>query len=84
MDVVIQSINSGDTVSWSIFDVCLEAQHLLEECMAGQGFVRLFKMGLNYNLITLTVNSLGLFQENLTLTTDAYLSYNHLVLKSEI
>lgn len=81
MDVVIRSINSGYTFSWSIFNVSLEAQHLLQECMAGQRFVRLFKMGLNYNLITLTVNSLGLFQENLTLKTDVYLSYNHLVLK---
>lgn len=41
--------------------------------MAGQRLVRLFKMGLNYNLIIPTVNSLGLFQEDLTLKTDIYL-----------
>ena len=50
--------------------------------MTGQRSAQLFKMCLNYNLITLIVNSLGLFQENLTLKTDVYLYYNHfLVLK---
>lgn len=50
--------------------------------MTGQRSAQRFKMCLNYNLITLIVNSLGLFQENLTLKTDVYLYYNHfLVLK---